>query len=51
MTAMIEPVASDRQRKFGLDKRDTLPQYCRECKGALCLPRWLPAQPLHQNPG
>jgi uncharacterized protein len=30
--AMIELVASDRQRKFGLDKRDTLPRYCRECE-------------------
>lgn len=29
---MIELVASDRQRRFGLDKRDTLPQYCRECE-------------------
>jgi uncharacterized protein len=25
-------VASDRQRKFGLDKQDTLPRYCRECE-------------------
>ncbi|HEV2417589.1 MAG TPA: anaerobic sulfatase maturase [Terriglobia bacterium] len=24
-------VASDQQTKFGLDKRDTLPRYCREC--------------------
>ena len=29
---MIELVASDRQRKFGDDKRDTLPRYCRECE-------------------
>jgi uncharacterized protein len=29
---MIELVASDTQRKFGTDKRDTLPQYCRECE-------------------
>jgi uncharacterized protein len=28
---MIELVASDRQHKFGLDKRDTLPAYCRAC--------------------
>ena len=28
---MIELVASDRQRAFGLAKRDALPQYCREC--------------------
>jgi uncharacterized protein len=31
-TPMIELVASDRQKKFGLDKRDTLPHYCRECE-------------------
>jgi uncharacterized protein len=30
-TPMIELVASDHQRKFGQDKRDTLPQYCRKC--------------------
>jgi uncharacterized protein len=28
---MIELVASDKQRKFGMDKRDSLPRYCREC--------------------
>ena len=26
-----EMVASPQQRKFGTDKRDTLPQYCRDC--------------------
>jgi uncharacterized protein len=31
-THMLELVASDRQRKFGTDKRDTLPTYCRECE-------------------
>ncbi|HEU0027199.1 MAG TPA: anaerobic sulfatase maturase [Ktedonobacterales bacterium] len=30
-THMLELVASDRQRAFGLAKRDTLPRYCREC--------------------
>jgi uncharacterized protein len=30
-TPMIELVASEQQRKFGQDKRDTLPRYCREC--------------------
>ena len=30
-TPMLELVASQRQRKFGLDKRDTLPRYCLEC--------------------
>jgi len=29
--SMIELVASDRQRHFGDDKRDTLPRYCRDC--------------------
>jgi uncharacterized protein len=28
---MIELVASEQQVKFGNDKRDTLPRYCREC--------------------
>jgi uncharacterized protein len=30
-THMVELVASPRQRRFGLDKRDSLPRYCREC--------------------
>ena len=30
-THLIELVASPKQIKFGLDKRDTLPRYCREC--------------------
>lgn len=30
-TPMIDLVASDRQRKFGLAKRETLPQFCRDC--------------------
>ena len=29
---MSELVASDQQRKFGDDKRDTLPRYCLECE-------------------
>jgi uncharacterized protein len=31
-THMLELVASDQQRKFGTDKRDTLPQYCLDCE-------------------
>jgi uncharacterized protein len=31
-TPMIELVASDKQRKFGCDKRDMLPRYCRQCE-------------------
>jgi uncharacterized protein len=29
---MVELVASEKQRKFGQDKKDTLPRYCRECE-------------------
>ena len=28
---LVDLVASPQQRKFGTDKRDTLPRYCREC--------------------
>jgi serine-type anaerobic sulfatase-maturating enzyme len=31
-TPMIELVASEKQRKFGQDKRDTLPSYCLNCE-------------------
>jgi uncharacterized protein len=31
-TPILELVASDRQRKFGQDKRDTLPRYCLDCE-------------------
>ena len=31
MTHMLELVGSERQRKFGQDKYDTLPRYCLEC--------------------
>jgi len=30
-THLAELVASERQRKFGMDKQSTLPKYCREC--------------------
>jgi uncharacterized protein len=29
---MIDLVASEKQRKFGQDKYDTLPKYCQECE-------------------
>ncbi len=29
---MLTLVSSEQQRKFGTDKRDTLPRYCRECE-------------------
>ncbi len=31
-THMLELVASQKQRKFGQDKMDTLPKYCQECE-------------------
>jgi len=31
-THMIDLVSSDQQKKFGQDKFDTLPKYCRECE-------------------
>jgi len=31
-TPLAEMVQSDRQRRFGLDKRDTLPRTCRVCR-------------------
>jgi uncharacterized protein len=30
-TPMAEMVASEQQRRFGQDKRDSLPRYCRQC--------------------
>ena len=30
-THMLDLVASERQQRFGLDKRETLPQFCLEC--------------------
>jgi uncharacterized protein len=29
---LIELVASERQRRFGADKREKLPRFCRECE-------------------
>ncbi|OJH33669.1 anaerobic sulfatase maturase [Cystobacter ferrugineus] len=29
--SLVEMVASDKQRRFGGDKQETLPRYCREC--------------------
>lgn len=30
-TTVIELISSEKQRKFGQDKRDSLPQFCRKC--------------------
>ncbi len=31
-TPLLQLVGSDKQRKFGQDKQDSLPRYCRECE-------------------
>lgn len=31
-TPLIDLVASEKQRRFGQDKKDSLPRYCRECE-------------------
>jgi len=31
-TPLLDLVTSEKQRKFGQDKQDTLPRYCRECE-------------------
>jgi uncharacterized protein len=54
---MIELVASDQQRKFGNDKRDTLPRYCLECpvrfacNGGCPRNRFITAPPREATPG
>ena len=48
---LVDLVASEQQRQFGLDKRDTLPRYCRaSAERPLRLPRRLPEGPLHPHP-
>ncbi len=48
---MIELVGSDQQRKFGRDKLDTLPRFCRECDGAICLPWGMPQESFSHRTG
>jgi anaerobic sulfatase-maturating enzyme len=45
--SMAGMVASDKQRKFGQDKQDSLPRYMPGVPGALRLQRRLPARALH----
>ena len=46
---MIELVASQQQRKFGLDKRDTLAALLPGMRCALCLSRRVSEKPLHSD--
>ena len=48
-TPMIELVASEKQRKFGQDKRDTLPRYCRQCEVLAYLQWGMSQEPFHRN--
>ena len=49
-TPMVELVASDKQRKFGLDKRETLPRYCRECEVGFACHGGCPKNRLTETP-
>ena len=49
--SMIELVASEKQRKFGNDKRDTLPRYCRECDVRFACHGECPKNRFIQAPG
>ena len=42
-------VASEKQRRFGQNKYDTLPKYLQGMPGSVRLLRRVPAQPLHQD--
>ena len=44
-----EMVFSRRQMDFGFAKRDTLPQYCRECKYLFACWGECPEEPIHQD--
>lgn len=48
---LIDLVSSEQQQKFGVDKRGTLPSYCRTCDVQLRLPRRLPKGPIQEHPG
>ena len=48
-THMLELVASQQQRQFGLDKRETLPQLLPRLRRPLRLPRRLPQGPVHRD--
>ena len=46
---MITLVASEKQRRFGRDKYETLPGYCRRVRRPLRLLRRVPAQSVRQD--
>jgi uncharacterized protein len=50
-THMIELAASPKQRKFGRDKADTLPRYCRECEVRFACNGGCPKNRFIETPG
>jgi len=48
---MLELVSSQRQRQFGLDKRDTLPRYCLECDVRFACHGGCPKDRFVETPG
>ena len=46
---IAEMVDSTFQRKFGTDKRDTLPEYCRSCEVKFACNGGCPKKSIHQN--
>jgi uncharacterized protein len=47
---MLELVSSEKQRQFGLDKRDSLPQYCRQCEVRFACHGGCPKERFIQTP-
>ena len=48
-TPLIELIASEQQRKFGRDKKNSLPRYCRECEVLSICNGECPREPFQQN--
>lgn len=48
---LVELVASDKQQKFGRDKQDTLPRYCRECEVRFACNGECPRNRFLETPG
>ena len=47
---LVDLVASEQQQQFGLDKRDTLPRYCRECDVRFACHGGCPKDRFTRNP-
>ena len=49
-TPLAELMGSEKQRKFGQDKQDTLPQYCRDCRWLFTCHGECPKNRVSQTP-